>query len=155
MNTAKCVTCHLPGAGSSSSPCSDTYAGSAAFSEVENRNIRDFITTIASKTNVAITIHSYSQLWLIPWGSYSYKPSDYNELVCAFHFEKKAIVSEKACTEIRLRHRWREYAGTPVEFQLNLQSRGIIQNKSIQKINVENHQKANKCLILLAFKLLI
>jgi hypothetical protein len=90
MNTAKCVTCHLPGAGSSSSPCSDTYAGSAAFSEVENRNIRDFITTIASKTNVAITIHSYSQLWLIPWGSYSYKPSDYNELVCAFHFEKKS-----------------------------------------------------------------
>jgi Zinc carboxypeptidase len=57
------------------------YAGSAAFSEVENRNIGDFLTSIASTTNVAITIHSYSQLWLIPWSGYSYKPSDYDELV--------------------------------------------------------------------------
>jgi hypothetical protein len=79
------------GPGSSTSPCSDTYAGPAAFSEVENRNIRDFITTIASRTNVAITIHCYSNYWLVPWGGYSYKPSDYNELMRVGNLAAAAI----------------------------------------------------------------
>jgi murein tripeptide amidase MpaA len=68
------------GSGSSTSPCSDTYCGPSAFSEAETQNMRDFLTSIASSTNVAITIHSYSQLWLIPYGSYTFKPADYDEL---------------------------------------------------------------------------
>jgi len=79
------------GPGSSSLPCSDTYAGSSAFSEVENRNVRDFLSTIASTTNVFISIHAYSQYWLVPWGGYSYKPSDYNELLRVGNLAATAI----------------------------------------------------------------
>jgi len=86
------------GPGSSTSPCSDTYAGPTAFSEVENRNIRDFITTIASRTNVAITIHCYSNYWLVPWGGYSYKPSDYNELMRVGNLAAAAIKAVNGLT---------------------------------------------------------
>merc|ERR1712110_1126092 len=34
---------HWNTGGSSSNPCADTYMGSEAFSEVENRNVRDFL----------------------------------------------------------------------------------------------------------------
>jgi murein tripeptide amidase MpaA len=68
------------GPGSSTVPCQDTYCGPSAFSEAETQNMRDFLTSIADITNVMITIHSYSNLWLLPWGSYSYKPADYDEL---------------------------------------------------------------------------
>jgi hypothetical protein len=79
------------GPGSSTLPCSDTYAGASAFSEVENRNVRDFLTSIASRTNVFISIHCYSQYWLVPWGGYSYKPSDYNELLRVGNLAATAI----------------------------------------------------------------
>ena len=36
---------HWGTGGSSSDPCSDTYMGSEAFSEVETRNIRDWLTS--------------------------------------------------------------------------------------------------------------
>jgi carboxypeptidase A2 len=69
------------GTGASPLPCSDTYMGSSAFSEIETQNMRDHLTSIAGFTNVMISIHSYSQFWLVPWGGYSYKPVDYNELM--------------------------------------------------------------------------
>jgi hypothetical protein len=81
------------GSGSSTSPCSDTYCGPSAFSEAETSNMRDFMTGIAAYTNVAITIHSYSQLFLIPWGSYSFKPSDYAELERVANLAAAAIRS--------------------------------------------------------------
>jgi carboxypeptidase A2 len=68
------------GPGASEAPCSDTYRGATAFSEVENQNVRDFVNSIAGFTNVFISIHCYSNFWLVPWGGYSYKPTDYNEL---------------------------------------------------------------------------
>jgi len=54
--------------GSSSNPCSDTYAGSSAFSEPETKLTSDFINTIASELDAFISLHSYSQLILIPYG---------------------------------------------------------------------------------------
>lgn len=56
--------------GSSPQPSSATYRGSGPFSEPESQAIRDFVT----KHNFIITLsfHSYSQLWLYPWG-YTYQ----------------------------------------------------------------------------------
>jgi len=55
--------------GSSGNGCSDTYHGPEAFSEVENRNVRDFILPRKDQIKFFNTIHSYSQLVLLPWGN--------------------------------------------------------------------------------------
>jgi murein tripeptide amidase MpaA len=54
--------------GASSNPCSDTYCGQSAFSESESKAMRDLI--LARQGNVAayFAIHSYSQLWMYPYG---------------------------------------------------------------------------------------
>jgi len=52
--------------GSSGSPSSALYRGAGPFSEPESQVIRDF--TIAHQFIFSISFHSYSQLWLYPWG---------------------------------------------------------------------------------------
>ena len=55
-------------------PCEDNYQGKKPFSEVEIRNIRDFLTKVPV---LSLSIHSYSQLFMWPY-SYSKKPAPYN-----------------------------------------------------------------------------
>lgn len=71
---------HWGTGGSSNNPCSDTYMGPEAFSEVENRNVRDFLT--ANKDNIKFynNVHSYSQLILLPWGWGYDQPENYDDL---------------------------------------------------------------------------
>jgi len=55
------------GAGASTNTCSDTYRGTAAFSEPETQVMRDFI--IANpRIKTTMDWHSYSQLVMSPWG---------------------------------------------------------------------------------------
>lgn len=54
--------------GSSSDPCSETYHGTAAFSEPELIALRDFALQYQGKVKVHIDMHTYSQLVLSPWG---------------------------------------------------------------------------------------
>ncbi|XP_074598066.1 carboxypeptidase B-like [Brevipalpus obovatus] len=65
--------------GSSNNPCSDIYAGEKAFSEPETIAIRDYILKEAP-WDVYLTLHSYSQLVLSPWGWTEDLPQDYLEL---------------------------------------------------------------------------
>jgi len=59
--------------GASSSPCYLTYRGLAGFSEPETQAIRDLVQ--AQKFNLVISLHSYSDLILYPWGyTYSAAP---------------------------------------------------------------------------------
>lgn len=51
----------------SGSPCSDVYAGSAAFSEPETRNVRWLLGTFNNIVGF-VDVHSYSELLLHPWG---------------------------------------------------------------------------------------
>lgn len=55
------------GAGSSGYPGSDTYHGTAAFSEPETAAVRDFLIA-HSNINVLISLHTYARLILYPWG---------------------------------------------------------------------------------------
>lgn len=57
--------------GSSPFPASDTYRGSAAFSEPETRAIRDLVE--AHNFTFSLSYHSYGDLFLFPW---SYQPLD-------------------------------------------------------------------------------
>jgi len=68
------------GEGASPSPCSDTYRGTSPFSEAETSSARDFLLTIADHTDIFVSVHAYSQYWLVPWGGTDVKPPDYPEL---------------------------------------------------------------------------
>ena len=59
---------HWNDGGSSSNPCSDSYMGQSAFSEIENQNVRDFLTAHKDTIKYYVNLHSYSQLVLLPWG---------------------------------------------------------------------------------------
>ena len=55
-----------PNGGSSTSSWSQTYRGTAAFSEKETQAYRDFV--ISKKFRTAINYHTYSNLLIHPWG---------------------------------------------------------------------------------------
>ncbi len=56
--------------GASHDPCSDTYCGSKPFSEVETTQVSQFIGAHNDTIVHYINFHSYSQLWMTPWGNY-------------------------------------------------------------------------------------
>lgn len=71
------------GPGSSSDKCSDIYRGPSAFSEPESSNMRRFIQRKKDEGvnwRAYYAIHSYAQMWLLPWGWTDEFPEDYEEL---------------------------------------------------------------------------
>ncbi|XP_028650472.1 carboxypeptidase A2-like [Erpetoichthys calabaricus] len=67
------------GPGASTNPCSDSYHGPYAHSEVEVKNIVDFVKSHGNIKSF-ISIHSYSQLLLYPYGYKCTNTNDYKEL---------------------------------------------------------------------------
>ena len=56
------------GASTSSNPCSDIFRGDQPFSEMETRAIRDAVLDLGKDLRVFVSLHSYSQMWMFPWG---------------------------------------------------------------------------------------
>jgi len=84
---------HWNEGGSSNDPCSITYHGPEPWSEIENVNVRDFINTIKDKLVFYNSIHSYSQLILLPWG-YTYDlPNDYGVMEEVFLHGSDALTA--------------------------------------------------------------
>ena len=74
---------HFGGVGTSPNPCSSMYHGSRAFSEPCTHAAAVLMKHVSSKgkMDVYISLHSYSQMWLLPWG-YTYNlPKNYKEMV--------------------------------------------------------------------------
>ena len=72
---------HYGESGVSHNKCSETYCGPEAFSEVEMRNIRDFVMGLDPVPVLGHCFHSYSQLWLWPYGyDYNAYPENYEEI---------------------------------------------------------------------------
>ncbi|XP_074840305.1 carboxypeptidase A2 [Carettochelys insculpta] len=67
------------GPGSSNNPCSDSYRGPSANSEVEVKNVVNFIKS-HGQIKAFLTLHSYSQLLLYPFGYKCTNPADNEEL---------------------------------------------------------------------------
>ncbi|CAF3428507.1 unnamed protein product [Rotaria socialis] len=63
--------------GASSDPCDDTYCGSKPFSEVETAQVSNFLLTHNDTFVHYINFHSYSQLWMSPWGYTTSKPAQF------------------------------------------------------------------------------
>jgi len=77
--------------------CSDIYIGPEPFSEIETRNVRDFILKKKGDWIFFDSIHSYSQMILLPWGyTQNIKPGD---------FDKLKLISEIGAMAIRSVHR--------------------------------------------------
>jgi len=72
---------HWNEGGSSNDKCSDTYHGPSAFSEVENVAVSNFLLTVKDSLIFYNSIHSYSQLILLPWGFQQTPPDDYEEML--------------------------------------------------------------------------
>lgn len=70
---------HFNEGGSSANPCSDTYAGSAPFSEVETKQLSDYLKTVP-RMAAYFAFHSYGQLMMTPWGWTKELGSDYQQL---------------------------------------------------------------------------
>ncbi|KAM4746997.1 carboxypeptidase A2-like [Rhinophrynus dorsalis] len=67
------------GPGASADPCSDSYRGPSAESEVEVKAIANFIRGHGNFKGF-VSIHSYSQLLLFPYGYKCTNPADFAEL---------------------------------------------------------------------------
>ena len=66
------------GAGSSGTGSSETYRGTSAGSEPEIAAMTQFISSRDFKT--ALSVHTFSNLWLAPWGYIAQFPPDWNEM---------------------------------------------------------------------------
>ncbi|XP_058794270.1 carboxypeptidase A2-like [Phymastichus coffea] len=77
--------------GASTDPCHDTYAGPEPFSEPETKAISDYIMENRQTIRTYLTLHSYSQMLLVPWGFTRSKPPDFDDLMNIANKAKKAI----------------------------------------------------------------
>lgn len=75
--------------GASSNQCSDTFAGSAAFSEPETRAIRDFYRTISQRTKIYLSVHAFGQYLLLPYGHTAAASENHGNLVSLQKFKFK------------------------------------------------------------------
>ena len=87
---------HWGDPGASTDPCDDAFMGSGAFSEVENRNLRDFVLEHRDNIKFFNTLHSYGrvcsyahvrmyieschQMVLLAWGYTEARPDNYDHL---------------------------------------------------------------------------
>jgi len=67
--------------GSSSSPCSETYAGPKADSELETQAVESAILAKSGQWDAYLTIHTYGNFWLTSWSYTTEYPSDYNDIL--------------------------------------------------------------------------
>ncbi len=54
--------------GASADPCQDNYCGEFPFSEPETKSMRKFLRKRKNEIVAYFSIHSFSQLWLYPFG---------------------------------------------------------------------------------------
>jgi murein tripeptide amidase MpaA len=68
-------------AGNTNNQCSLTHQGAEPFTEPEARAVRDYISGNNINWQGFITLHSYSQLWMTPWGYTRDLPENYAEMM--------------------------------------------------------------------------
>ncbi|CAG7719516.1 unnamed protein product [Allacma fusca] len=81
------------GEGNTINKCSLTHQGAAPFTEPEAQAVRDFILGSNVNWQGFITLHSYSQLWMTPWGYTKDLPSNYQEMM---RVANKSVAALKA-----------------------------------------------------------
>ncbi|XP_078664727.1 carboxypeptidase B-like [Branchiostoma floridae x Branchiostoma belcheri] len=88
---------HFAETGASPDPCSNIYHGTAPFSEPETQGISDFVLN-HPEIKVYLAMHSYSQLWISPWGYDYARPPHYhlqNAMAIAAESASRAVHGEQ------------------------------------------------------------
>uniref|UniRef100_A0A182QXZ6 Zinc carboxypeptidase A 1 n=1 Tax=Anopheles farauti TaxID=69004 RepID=A0A182QXZ6_9DIPT len=67
---------HWMEGGASAVPCTDTYAGPEAGSEIETQNIMNYFVSVKEKVHAYLSFHSYGQYILFPYGHQNAEYSD-------------------------------------------------------------------------------
>ncbi|XP_067647211.1 carboxypeptidase B1-like [Eurosta solidaginis] len=62
--------------GASSSSCADVFMGVTAFSEPETKALRDLMLSLSGRAKFYLTLHSYGNYLLYPWGYTDQLPSN-------------------------------------------------------------------------------
>ncbi|CAH1265619.1 CPA2 [Branchiostoma lanceolatum] len=70
---------HFGDPGASDNPCSDTYHGPSAFSEVETKSLSNWVLENGKNIKAYLAVHSYSEMWMSPYGWTSDLPPDYED----------------------------------------------------------------------------
>ncbi|GBN38090.1 Carboxypeptidase A2 [Araneus ventricosus] len=81
------------GAGTSGDSCSEIYRGESAFSEEESKAVRDGVLSLGPRLKAYFTLHSYSQLWMTPYGHSKATPPDYQDQMKALQAAANAIAN--------------------------------------------------------------
>uniref|UniRef100_A0AC34QNM8 Peptidase M14 carboxypeptidase A domain-containing protein n=1 Tax=Panagrolaimus sp. JU765 TaxID=591449 RepID=A0AC34QNM8_9BILA len=80
--------------GANRSPCSNIYAGAIPFSEPEVIAMKKFIENEVKDLKIYISLHSYGQLFLSPWGYTQDKPDNHDDQMRAAQLAVEAIKNE-------------------------------------------------------------
>ena len=67
--------------GFSTEPCDETYSGVEAASEPEVQAVSNYISQNPEMYDFYVTMHSYSQLWMLPYGYTDDFPHNYDNMV--------------------------------------------------------------------------
>ena len=68
------------GEGSSGNPCSQTYSGHSPHSEPEVKSLTDLVYSMRKRIAFFLSLHSYSQIMLLPYGYSKEIPVEYPDL---------------------------------------------------------------------------
>lgn len=68
------------GKGTSKSPCSEIFSGPSPFSEPESNSIRKYLESLNRSLDAFLSIHSYGQYILYPWGYDTAVPPNFKEM---------------------------------------------------------------------------
>nr|CAD7193666.1 unnamed protein product [Timema douglasi] len=86
---------HWGEVGTSPDPCNRMYAGPGPLSEVEIRGLSQYITSVAERLDVYISLHSYGQLLMFPYG-FTEDPVD--------NYDTLSNIAEKAANSLTSVH---------------------------------------------------
>ncbi|XP_014086855.2 zinc carboxypeptidase [Bactrocera oleae] len=77
--------------GASANPCSQTYAGTHAFSEPEIQALASYVASIKERLNIMLAFHSYSQVLLSPHGWTETPPDNFEDLMAVAEAYSNAV----------------------------------------------------------------
>ncbi|EDV33055.1 uncharacterized protein Dana_GF22809 [Drosophila ananassae] len=82
---------HWREVGASDEPCSESYAGPKAFSEPETETLSKYLTSLPEPMFMYLSLHSFSQLLLYPYGHTSKLPENHRDLERIFDVAVSAV----------------------------------------------------------------
>ena len=72
-------------------PCSDTFAGATANSELETKAVQQALLKYQGQWDAYLTLHTYGQWWFTTWGYTTALPPNYTDLVAKSKIGADAI----------------------------------------------------------------